>query len=663
VTDILHGVPIPDPYRWLEDQESPQTRDWLAAQSKYARAYFCSIAGRDRIRKRVSQIVDVDTYDSLQRFGNRYFFRKRVRGQEQPCIYCRDYFDGPDHLLIDPALRGGGPHTSVKPLRVSPDGSLLLYEVKQGGERSGSFELLDIPTRTVLPDVLPRGYLRGFAFAPDSRGFYYVHEPASGGSSRRAAYQHVLGSGFDEDSEVFFAGADESVRLHLVPGKTQIGFLVYRFGYKTYTDFYVWPFGGETAPQALIRNVEYKFGPTLLNDGRILAITDRDSPNLRIVEVRPRNGMEPEFRDLIPARDLPMQHWVAAEERIFVSYLTGLGPRVEIFNSNGHPLGELPLEGRDTVRLTGTSEDGVEVFFEAESFTKPIGIYRYSKETAELTLWAEREVPLNSECVQHTKVWFTSRDGTQIPMFLVGRSDVLEASSQPTILTSYGGYGVPMTPQFSLFVAFLVEHGCLFALPNIRGGTEFGTDWHNAAKRQNRQVAFDDFLTAAEWLIQSRRTDPAKLAIFGASNSGLLVGVAMTQRPELFRAVLCMVPILDMLRYHLFDDAHRWKEEFGTSDDGDDFAALVRYSPYHNVHDGTAYPATMIVSGDSDQNCNPLHARKMTARLQAASTSDLPILLDYSPFRGHSPVLPLSMRVDALTDRLAFFCNQLELKM
>jgi prolyl oligopeptidase len=228
-------------------------------------------------------------------------------------------------------------------------------------------------------------------------------------------------------------------------------------------------------------------------------------------------------------------------------------------------------------------------------------------------------------------------------------------------MTSYGGYGVSMTPQFSIFVAFLIERGCIFALPNIRGGSEFGNQWYEAARRRNRKVAFADFLSAAEWLIKTGRTEQRKLAIFGGSNSGLLVGAAMTQRPDLFRAVVCMVPILDMLRYHLFDNAHVWKEEFGTANDPEDFTALFRYSPYHNVRDDTAYPATMIVSGDSDQNCNPLHARKMTARLQAATVSDLPIILDYSHHRGHSPVLPLTERVEGLTDRMAFLCDQLRL--
>jgi prolyl oligopeptidase len=216
-----------------------------------------------------------------------------------------------------------------------------------------------------------------------------------------------------------------------------------------------------------------------------------------------------------------------------------------------------------------------------------------------------------------------------------------------------------MTPQFSVFVTLLMERGCLFALPNIRGGSELGATWHSAAKRRNRQVAFDDFLSAGEWLVQTSRTTPAQFGIFGGSNSGLLVGAALTQRPDLFRAVLCMVPMLDMLRYHLFDKAHVWIDEFGVADNPEDFSALLDYSPYHAVRENAPYPATLLVSGDADQNCNPMHARKMAARLQAANSSDSPILLDYSEFRGHSPVLPLTMRVEALTDRIVFLCDAL----
>ena len=663
VTEILHGVSVTDPYRWLEDQESPRTHAWIAAQTKFARSCLDVIPGRERIRERVRELLDVETYDSVQKVGRRYFFRKRLPGQEQPSIFVREDPDGEDRLLIDTDLRGTDKYTALTPLQASPDGRLLLYEVKVGGERTGTFEILDVESRKTLPDVLPRGYLRGFAFAPDCRSFYYVHEAV--GAERpnyRAAYHHALGTSFNDDKQVFSAGEDATLRLQLVPGQGVLGFVVYRFLDKVRTDFYLWRLDSDGAPEPLVEGAEYKFAPRLLR-GRILALTDRDSPNFRIVEVLLQKGKEPQFVDVIPASDSPIRNWVVTDHHIFVSYTRGTKTEVRVFDLSGGQPRELPIEDCDTVRLVGSDGAQDELFFEQESFTKPARIFRYLPQSGDFRLWAEPRIAFGGDNYHHTQVWFTAKDGTRIPMFLVARRDIFERGPQPVIMTSYGGYGVSMTPQFSVFVAFFIEHGCLFALPNIRGGSEFGVKWHNAAKRRNRQVAFDDFVAAAEWLIETRHTEPRRLAIFGGSNSGLLVGTALTQRPDLFRAVVCMVPILDMLRYHLFDNAHLWKEEFGTSQDPDDFKVLLSYSPYHRVRERVAYPAVMIVSGDADQNCNPLHARKMTARLQAANASGAPTLLQYSRFRGHSPVLPLSERIEALTDRIAFLCDQLQLSV
>lgn len=662
VTEIVHGVPVSDPYRWLEDQNSARTRDWLAAQHSYARSYLDAIPERERIGKRVRELLDVETHDCLQKVGIRYFFQKRMPRREQACIFCRDGIDGKDELLIDPAEQGTGKYTAVRPLRVSRDGRSLLYEVKEGGERTGRFELLDVATREVLPDTLPRGYLRGFAFGRDAKSFYYVHQLAEGKESRsQSVYLHVLGTEFKDDREIYCSDHTENMRVHLVPGQNHVGILVFRYGNSTLTDFYLVSFDDDRAAEPLIKSAAYKFGPVLLGNDRILAITDLDAPNFRIVEVQKRTGQTPKFLELVSAAEVPIQNWVASEERIFVSYLREMRTEIEIFDTWGNGLKHLPFDRSETVRMTGASESGDELLLEHESFIAAILIESYSTANEKSRLWAERKVPFNSDDFAHTQVWFHAKDGTRIPMYLAGRREVLAGGAHPTIMTSYGGYGVSMTPQFSAFVAFMMERGCLFALPNIRGGSEFGLEWHEAAKRQNRQVAFDDFLSAAEWLVESGRTDPKRLAIFGGSNSGLLVGAAMTQWPDLFRAVVCMVPILDMIRYHLFDGAGIWKEEYGTADDPKDFAALFGYSPYHKVRDGLRYPATLIVSGDSDQNCNALHARKMTARLQAANRSDRPILLDYDPHRGHSPVLPLSTRIGALTDRLAFLCDQLEL--
>lgn len=662
VTEILHGVAVTDPYRWLEDQNSPRTRAWLDAQTQYARSYLDAIPGRERIRERIRELLDVETYDSIQLVGDRYFFRKRLPGKEQHCIFIREGPDGPDCLLIDPAERGTGNHTAVKPLRVSPDGRLLLYEVKEGGERSGTFELFDVESRKKLPDVFPRGYLRGFAFAPDCRSFYYVHEPL--GSTRphyRAVYRHLCGTRFEQDQDVFVAGEGESLRLSIVPGNDRLGIVLYDFSDKPKTTFYVCGFDGKAVAKPVIEDAEYSLRPVLMKDGRILVMTDLDAPNSRLVEIRLRKGLAPEFVDVIPTADVPIHNMAITQTRIFASYVRGTATQIVIYGHFGKYFGEIPIGKAETVRLLSSSVENDDLFLEKESFTKPIQIHRYSTRTGKSWIWAERKVPFEAEDFSHIQVWFTAKDGTRIPMFLVGCREALEGGHRPVVMTSYGGYGVPMTRQFSVFVGFLIERGCLFALPNIRGGSEFGVEWHAAAKRRNRQVAFDDFIDAAEWLIETERTEPQKFAIFGGSNSGLLVGAALTQRPELFRAVVCMVPILDMLRYHLFDSAHMWKEEFGTAEDPADFATLLNYSPYHRVQDGVPYPATMLVSGDADQNCNALHARKTTARLQAANASQHPIFLDYNRHRGHSPVLPLSERIEALTDRMAFLCDQLQL--
>jgi prolyl oligopeptidase len=661
VTEILHGVSVTDPYRWLEDQDSLRTRAWIAEQVRYARGYLDAIPGRDPIRQRIRDFLAVETYDSLQKVGPRYFFRKRLPNQEQPCIYMRERPDGEDKLLIDPSAQGKGNHTAVKLLRVSPDGRLLLYEIKEGGERTGTFALLDIQSHKTLPDILSRGYLHGFAFKPDGKSFYYVHEPLdSKKRNHRAAYHHVLGTNVLEDRETFSAGEDPRLRLGLIADTKRLGFLVYRFLDKTQTDFYLKRFEDEEAPERIVADAEFAFGPLLIHD-RILAITDRNAPNLRIVELRTQAGGDPEWVDLIPERNMRIYQWTVTDNSLFVSYIRQTTTEISNFDLTTNRIREIPTRVDQSVHLIPGSPESDEVFFETESFTEPIATYRYSPREGKPIPWAKRKIPFDSPTYKHGQVWYTSKDGMKVPMFLLGRGDVLSGGCHPTIMTSYGGYGVSMTPQFSVFVSFLIERGCLFALPNIRGGSEFGAEWYEAAKRHKRQTAYDDFLSAAEWLIQTGRTTPERLAIFGGSNSGLLVAAAMTQQPNLFRAVVCMVPMLDMLRYHLFDNAHLWRDEFGTAEDADDFEALLHYSPYHRVREGVSYPATMIVSGDADHNCNPLHARKMTARLQAANSSGRPILLDYSPFRGHSPVLPLSERVEALTDRMAFLCEQLQL--
>jgi prolyl oligopeptidase len=660
VAESLHGVSISDPYRWLEDSSSLETRAWLDAQTRYARAYFDRLSGRERIRQSIHEFLAVETYDSIQKAGNRYVFRKRLPEQEQACIYMREGQQGEDQLLFDPTKLSAGNFASVKPLRISPDGRLLLLGVKEAGERMANFLLLDMETREMLPDALPRGYLRGFAFAPDSRSFYYTHERADvERTAHRAAYHHVLGTRFSQDTEIFAAREDKRTRLFLCSDGKLFCFVVHRFPAMRRIDLYVKSADQDTPAERILHDLDCDFRVQLM-DGRVLALTDLDAPRRRIIELRLRTGQPPDWIDIIPETHDRIASWLLAGSCIFVSYFKGMSSHILFFDLCGRKRRKALVRTGETLRMISASGDG-ELFLEAESFTRPLTLFRCSGYHPGIAVWSTSNIPFDSREYQSMRLCFPSKDGTSIPLFLVGRSELLENGPRPVVMTAYGGFGRSVTPQFSVFVAFLIEHGCLFALPGIRGGSEFGANWHSAAKRLNRQTAYDDFLSAAEWLITTGRTTAEQLAIFGGSNSGLLVGVALTRRPELFRAVVCMVPLLDMLRYHLFDGAHVWSEEYGTATNPDEFSVLAQYSPYQHVRPGKSYPAVMIISGDADLVCNPMHARKMVARLQSANTSSHPILLDYSAFRGHSATLPFTKRVDALTDRLAFLCDQLQL--
>jgi prolyl oligopeptidase len=662
-TDVLHGIEIADPYRWLEEQNSPQTRKWIEEQTHYARAYLDSIPGRDRIKERITEFLTVDSYEMPQRVGSRLFYRKRKAQQEQPCIYMRTDGETEAVLLVNPSEFSGDPYTSVSISQISADGHLLLYEVKRGGERSGRFEILDVDRRHTLPDCLPRGFLRGFMFSPDGRGFYYVHEIIGAKPIyHRAAYYHAFGARFGVDEEIFFAGAGPNLKLVMGGDAKQLCFIKAIVGGQIPTEYYLYNLTTKGPAKLAFTDAGHIFGVAFWH-GRIFAMTDIDAPNLRIVEMLSNNTEAPESREVIPSSLVRMKTFTISEDRILVLYVENSYTCVRIFDLEGTRLHEVPFtaEGTTIVSLIGSTPN--EIFYKHESFTRPATILRYLPKQQEHQVFAEVRIPLDTSDIVSIHTSYPSKDGTLIPIYLVGRNDVSPTVIRPTLLTGYGGFGTSMTPKFGALTSFMMEQGCLFALTCLRGGSEFGKEWHIAARGRNRQKAFDDFISAAEWLLLNGYTTPDQLAIFGGSNSGLLVGAALTQRPDLFRVALCLCPLLDMLRYQHFDFARKYQNEYGIAEDPDDFTSLHAYSPYHCVKNGTAYPAVLLVSGDMDMNCNPMHARKMTARLQAASSSGYPIILDYNPARGHKPVMPLSERIRGLTDRLAFLCDQLRISV
>jgi prolyl oligopeptidase len=659
VWEILHGVEFMDPYRWLEDRHSLKTGNWLREQNRYFRAYLDKIPEIRAIRRRVAELLDVETIESPKKVGNRYFYLKRTAGQNQPCIYMREGINGDEHLLIDPNFDPAGPFTAVKIHAVSADGNLLAYELRQGGERTCEIGFFDVRRGELLRDRLPRGRPRGLVFAPDSRGFYYAHDALdTKHRNHRAVLQHVFGTGLEQDREIFATGDDPRTKLVLSGDSIRLCFVKVSLKDKITTDYYLWNVATRGPARRVETHSEHLFALNTF-DGRVFAITDNDAPNLRILELMNPEEEHPKWREVVPTSRLRIKAFVVRNHKVLVRYEQNASVLIVVSDLDGKKIDQMAFSENESVEIDLPTSDGEQLFYQTQSFTKPPSIFGRSLESGQTLAWSKKRVPFNSEELSTIRVSFRSKDGTSIPMSLVGNKSLLAKGPQPLILTGYGGFGISMTPQFGIFTSFMMEKGCIFALANLRGGGEFGVEWHGAGKRRNRQNAFDDFLAAATWLIENGYTNHDQLGIFGGSNSGLLVGAAITQRPELFRAALCMGPLLDMLRYHLFGSASRWKEEYGSPEDINDFNALRAYSPYHRVKEGVPYPALMIISGDADTRCDPMHARKMTARLQAATSSDHPILLDYKTMRGHTPVLPLCERIDGLTDRIAFMCDQL----
>jgi prolyl oligopeptidase len=660
VVEWIHGTAVADPYRWLEERYTPATEKWLVGQRARFEGYFQQLGTLDNLRSRVREFVDVETTDQIGKVRDRYFYRRRRIGEQQPSIYMMDSQTRAEKVLVDSSALG--PYSSVGIFRISNDGSLLAYEFKRGGEHSKAIHVVDVKSGTFLPDHLDTGLARGFEFRKTGDGFYYCHDflesEASNPQRDHLVRFHRLGTPRDNDRVLLSLPRTLSSKLVVGgEGETLSAVFYHEHLDQLVADFYVAGQDRHDSWNCIARNVPAPFSPFFCH-GMLLGLWDDDAPHGKICEFD-QTHCHPR-RVIVPEWDAPIKHFTIAQCRIFVSYVIGTESVVRVWSLKGEFLGTLPLERGFTWHVLPTyTNECDEMFLSRESFSQPLTLYCLNAETCERSVWSERHVPRSNSVITVRKVTYSVKDGTEITMSLVGAADPSGLRDQPVIMTAYGGFGRTLTPQFSTFVSVMLERGFLFALPEIRGGEEHGAGWHNAARGRNRQVAINDFTGAADWLCAEGVTSPGKLAIFGGSNSGLLVGAAIAQRPDLFRAALCIAPLLDMVRYHLFDRARIWAEEYGTAEDPDDFRALYAYSPYHNIREDRNYPAVLLVSGDKDTRCNPAHARKMTARLQDRSAQKSNVLLDYGSQRGHAATMPLGVRIEALTHRIAFLCHEL----
>ncbi len=663
VKETLHGVTVVDPYQWLEDQDAPETRAFIDAQNAYSHSLLDSRPNLAAIRGRLTRLSRQDAQWSPLERGGRYFTLRRKAGDDLPILFVRNGLSGPDDVLLDPHPLSGDHTTSVTVEDVSMDGELLVYGVRTSGEDETELRTRGVRTRTDLPDRLPRALYRGVSLRPDRSGFFYALQDRAAGIRIR---YHAMGTRADQDRAIFGDGfgpgdwIDASVSengRHLL--------LSVSHGWAS-GELFVQALESSTTPSSAIRpivqNLDAHVSASFAGD-RLIAQTDWNAPTGRIVEIDPTNPAPATWRDIVPAGPDAIEAYALVGGRLVVQRLHNVASQLEVFALDGRKEGTIPLASLGTVRGLSGRWDRDELFFDFESYTIPPSTFRASVVARTVAPFWASAIPFESDRYETRQVWVASKDGTKVPMFVMRRRGLALDGATPTLLHGYGGFAVSLTPEFSTTAAWWLEQGGVFAVANIRGGNEFGETWHRAGMLANKQNVFDDFIAAASWLIENRYASPQTLAIRGASNGGLLVGAAMTQRPDLFRAVLCEFPDLDMIGYWRFPNNNPPALlEYGDASKPDQFAFLLAYSPYQKVVTGTKYPAVLLITGDADTRVPPLQARKMTARLQAATTSGYPVLLLYDTKAGHAGGRPLSKMIDDESLEMAFLAWQLGMR-
>jgi prolyl oligopeptidase len=656
VTETLHGVTLTDPYRWLEDQESPATRAWIQEQNDYTQTLLGARPEREVIKQRLEKLFKIDTQGVPTAKGGRYFFFKRRADQNQSVLYMRNGLNGKDEVLLDANGANADNTLSYSLQDISSDGRVLVYGIRQGGKDEVKIKFMDVDTRKDLPDSLPESRYFGISLKPDKSGFYYSHF----GKEGPRVYYHKMGTDNAQDTKLFGDGYNTGYIIGA--GLSDDGrYLIINAVYGSAADkVEVWvqniAEGGPIKP--IVKDLMGSFAPAIAGD-KMYMQTNWEAPNYRLLEVDLKSPARENWKTVIAESKSVMNGFSLVGGKVFVNYLEDVSSHLKVYTADGKFLKEIKFPGLGSASGMIGDWDKSEAFYTFNSFAQPTTIYRYDVATDKQTVFAQIKVPVQSALIDVKQVWYESKDKTKIPMFLVYKKGLKLDGNNPTWLTGYGGFNVSLTPNFSSQAAYWAELGGVYAIPNLRGGGEFGEKWHKAGMLENKQNVFDDFIAAAEWLIANKYTNSSKLAISGGSNGGLLVGAAMTQRPELYQAVICAVPLLDMIRYQNFLVARFWVPEYGSSENAEQFRYIMKYSPYHNVKKGTKYPAVLFTTGDADTRVAPLHARKMTALVQASTGSGKPVLLHYDTKAGHSAGLPVSKQIEDAADNFTFLAWQL----
>jgi prolyl oligopeptidase len=667
--ETLHGVTVADPYRWLEEGDSAAVREWTDKQNAFARSFLDNLPGRDAIRGRLDQLTQIGQLSVPRPVKGHYFFSRRQGKQNQPVLYVRAGLRGPERVLIDVNQLSPDGTTALDWYFPSDDARLLAYGLSVGGSEQSTLRVRDVATGKDLPDVIERTRACSLAWLPDNSGFYYTRYPAEGGVPKgeenyhRHVFFHRLGDDPAKDVKVFGEGRarEDWPQVALSPDGRWLTTTQQQGWAKTE----VYLADRTQAPltfRPVVEKVNAIFQVDVLND-RIYVRTNDEAPNYKLMRADPAKPERSNWVAVIPERKASvLENATPVGDYLAVQYMQKASSRLELCRANGTLVRDVPLPTIGTVLGVGAEWDGKEILYGFQSFTAPTTVFHVDFADMKPTVWERVNADIDFDKFEVTQVEYPSRDGTAVTLFLAGKRGFPRDGTNPTLLYGYGGFNISLTPSFAASRFLFLERGGVLAVANLRGGGEYGEAWHQAGMLGNKQNTFDDFIAAAEFLVKGKVTSPARLAIQGGSNGGLLVGAAMTQRPDLFRAVVCHVPLLDMVRYHRFLIAKLWVPEYGSSEDSAGFRWLYEYSPYHRVKDGTRYPATLILTAESDTRVDPLHARKMAARLQTASASDQPILVRIETKAGHGAGKPRGKQLDELVDVYAFLFQQLGMK-
>jgi prolyl oligopeptidase len=666
----MYGTKIVDKYRWLEDGKSPETQTWVNEEMAYTRSLLDPLAGRDAIHKRLTELLSIGSIGVPQVAGKYYFYTRRDGMQNQPVLYVREGVDGKDRVLVNANNLSADGTIALDWYQPSERGKYLVYGTSPNGSEMSTLHIIETKTGNPLPDTIERTRAASIAWTLDNYGFYYTRYPKKGDMAdgqemyNRHVFYHALGTDPETDTPIFGEGRDpEDWPSVSLDNDGRMLLITVSQGW-TKTELFLMDLKKGTPPTRITTGKNFLYSGSVYN-GRLYIVTNEDAPRFRMFMAEAGDYERDDWKEIIPQTGGVLKDAEEWGGRIFAQYEQNASSQLKVFDIDGENVRDLALPAIGTVFGSGGKWDHDEIFYGFESFTVAPSIYRYDLKSRSTSLWSKVDAPaIDSAAYEVEQQWYHSKDGTRVPMFIVHKKG-LKKDGSPVLLTGYGGFNISLTPEFDSDIYLWLEHGGVYAVANLRGGAELGEDWHRAGMLDKKQNVFDDMIAAAEYLISEKYTDANHLAIQGASNGGLLMGAMITQRPDLFRAVVCEVPLLDMLHYQDFLIARRWVPEYGSAENAVQFKWLYAYSPYHHVKAGTEFPAVLFTTADSDSRVDPMHARKMTALMQASaangSSRTRPILLRVEANAGHGPGTPVGKQIEESTDVYSFLFWQLRM--